>query len=206
MAYMHRETFEILQGSNIDNYIDDFFEVDDLIALPIQALNRKGYITRFCCCGHPFEKIDEVFSAEEVSVENSPFIGTFKVEEIENKEYPEHKYRILQRDRPNRGGYISFAKDISLPPLPEGFFIDDEDEDCLIRAVALDENGEIAKEQPEETLTVTWYYDDDTPVYDYLAEVVEDMRDLYEWALGLPDFSEWKRETVEATPGKGEPT
>ena len=59
MAYIHKKTFDILQESNIDDFLDDYFECDDLIALPIQILNQKGYKTRFCCCGHPFEKIDE---------------------------------------------------------------------------------------------------------------------------------------------------
>ena len=62
LAYIHKETFEILQGSNIDNFLDDYFEVDDAIALPIQALNRKGYKTVNCCAGHPFGNYDEIFS------------------------------------------------------------------------------------------------------------------------------------------------
>jgi hypothetical protein len=50
MPYMHKSTFDI--------YIEDagdYFFVDDLMALPIQVLNRKGYITEYCCAGHPFE-------------------------------------------------------------------------------------------------------------------------------------------------------
>ena len=194
MAYIHKETFEILQHNNLEDSLDDFFEVDDLIALPIQALNRKGYTTTYCCCGHPFEEVCEAFSKHEVTVEDFPLWGAFKVEEIENKECPENKFRILYRNRPFREGYISFAKDISLPPLPEGFYIhDDKEDDSNIKMTMMDENWEIAKEQPEKALTVTWYYKDDTPVYDYLAEAVEDMRTLYNWALGLPDYSEWQK-------------
>jgi len=33
----------------------DYFEIDELIALPVQILNRKGYITACCCAGHPFD-------------------------------------------------------------------------------------------------------------------------------------------------------
>ena len=62
MPYIHKSTFEIIQGSNIDHYLDDYFEVDELIALPIQVLNRKGYTTSFCCSGHSFIEIDEAFS------------------------------------------------------------------------------------------------------------------------------------------------
>ena len=54
MALMHRETFDIIDGTNIDEELDEYFEVDEYIALPIQILNRKGYRTKFCCQGHPY--------------------------------------------------------------------------------------------------------------------------------------------------------
>ena len=60
---MHKRTFDILQGSNIDNELDDYFEVDELIALPIQKLNLKGYKTEFCCSGHLFPESGEAFAA-----------------------------------------------------------------------------------------------------------------------------------------------
>ena len=53
MAYMHKETFKIYSENSVTNPVD-YFEVDDLIALPIQTLNHKGYITESCCSGHPF--------------------------------------------------------------------------------------------------------------------------------------------------------
>ena len=59
MAYMHKETFDIVMSGNTEKVIktiqSDYFEIDDLIALPIQILNRKGYTTEFCCSGHPFD-------------------------------------------------------------------------------------------------------------------------------------------------------
>jgi len=57
MPYMHKQTFDISPKG--DSYMDtaeinDYFHVDDLIALPIQILNRKGYLTIGCCAGvHP---------------------------------------------------------------------------------------------------------------------------------------------------------
>lgn len=43
MAFMHSKTFDIINSSNIDGYLDDYFEIDDYIAKPIQILNLKGY-------------------------------------------------------------------------------------------------------------------------------------------------------------------
>ena len=56
MAYMHKQTFDISPkgDSYMNNADDNYFHVDDLIALPIQILNRKGYLTKGCCAGiHP---------------------------------------------------------------------------------------------------------------------------------------------------------
>jgi hypothetical protein len=52
---MHKKTFDILEmGGDAYNAPDQHFHVDDMIALPIQVLNRKGYTTKACCSGHPF--------------------------------------------------------------------------------------------------------------------------------------------------------
>ena len=59
MAYIHNETFDIIQNSNAEDILAGYFEVDDLLALPIQALNRKGYTTTFSCAGHAYETINE---------------------------------------------------------------------------------------------------------------------------------------------------
>ena len=54
MVFMHKTTFDLLQFIPRGDNQDDWFLVDDIIALPIQVLNRKGYFTQFCCSGHPF--------------------------------------------------------------------------------------------------------------------------------------------------------
>lgn len=64
MPFMHKKTFDIESGICSDIFEADaailndikgnYFSVDDLIALPVQVLNRKSYITRACCSGHPF--------------------------------------------------------------------------------------------------------------------------------------------------------
>jgi hypothetical protein len=69
MPYMHSKTFELLSNPNgavgykqtvltgkNGDFLDfgDFIELDDLLALPVQVLNRKGYLTHACCAGHPY--------------------------------------------------------------------------------------------------------------------------------------------------------
>lgn len=52
MACMHKKTFKIYH--NDQNVVpEDYVEIDELIAPTIQALNQKGYTTKFCCSGHP---------------------------------------------------------------------------------------------------------------------------------------------------------
>ena len=52
LAYIHERTYEIsILNKKHDS---NFFHVDDLLAIPIQILNRKGYHTHVCCEGHPF--------------------------------------------------------------------------------------------------------------------------------------------------------
>jgi len=53
--YIHRQTFNIFGGYYLSDKRDEnCFEVDELIAKPVQILNRKGYLTGECCSGHPF--------------------------------------------------------------------------------------------------------------------------------------------------------
>ena len=72
MIYMHKETFDITQEfscsgdisqllSNSVNTFQNYFPIDDAIALPIQILNRKGYLTEACCSGHPFYNLKESY-------------------------------------------------------------------------------------------------------------------------------------------------
>ena len=120
MPYMHKSTFEILQGSNIDNELNDYFEIDELIALPIQALNHNGYTTTFCCCGHSFPESGEAFASPETKDYGHFIVGTYATEKL-----PKGSHRILFRNRPDHNSYISFAKDIVLSSIPEEWQFED---------------------------------------------------------------------------------
>ena len=52
MIYLNEKTFAISASARQDD--PEFFEVDDLLALPVQTLNIKGYRTHVCCEGHFF--------------------------------------------------------------------------------------------------------------------------------------------------------
>jgi len=119
--------------------------------------------------------------------EDSPIVGTFKIEEISDGIKPEYKYRILLRQAVDRSSYIVFDKGVTLPNLPKNFGIENKDDARSIKGVPLDENGEALDYDPlEGTITLATYYDDDMEVYEYLAELIDAMRELYEWASELP--------------------
>lgn len=54
MAWVHFKTNEILHEITEDFKQEDFYHVDDLLAIPVVELNKKGYITTSSCAGHPF--------------------------------------------------------------------------------------------------------------------------------------------------------
>jgi len=102
---MHKETFEIYtsdQCTTPDNYV----LIDDLIAPVIQIINRKGYITDWCCSGHPLAK-----------------------EFIIDGEWG--KYQEINSHL--KSSYISFKEGISLPMLPPEFAADSNFGKLIIR-------------------------------------------------------------------------
>jgi hypothetical protein len=102
MAYMHNETFDIVICGNTEKAIkmiqSDYLEIDDLIAPPVQILNRKGYITEFCCSGHPFDVLYDKTDFED-----------------------DIAFQIFSKVKFNR--YILFKEGISLPENPPAGFI-----------------------------------------------------------------------------------
>jgi len=201
MAYMHKKTFDIIQESNIANYLDDYFEIDDLIALPVQVLNRKGYYTQACRCGSRFDIVNEWFANERIpdDTENNRFLeshGAVAVIEYEIQGNSEYKYRRVRRDKPIHAGYIQFLPGV-IPSelmegldLPDGFDLDEESH-YENKDLSFDDNIENRHKKWIKQYAVFWgaYDDYETSVYDYLEESISDMRVLYKWALALPDIT-----------------
>lgn len=53
MTYINKHTLEVYDRDiDIRYNKEECFEVDELIAPAIIELNKKGYITKFCCSGH----------------------------------------------------------------------------------------------------------------------------------------------------------
>ena len=110
-VFMHKETYALSYGGcgtlttsqNGKEYTyntrEDFIEVDELIAIPVQLLNRKGYKTACCCAGH------------------SPG-HLFPIPEVKNDAITVTEYAW---DPYNSATYITFDKEYNFPFLPEGF-------------------------------------------------------------------------------------
>ena len=171
MAYMHKETFDIVVENSVKNP-DDYFYIDELIALPIQILNRKGYTTKFCCAGHPFDWLGEngVFS-DRSEQENAEILAARKT------------YKSFNC-------YILFKEGISLPAIPAGFSQLPFGELNITRDYG--NMNYIYKGSPVTAGGLTFMNPQisDNDVYKFMRDVIEIMEQLYEWALNLPDFKD----------------
>jgi hypothetical protein len=182
MAYMHKETFDIVHGNYVEGQTEEhYFEVDEMIALPIQVLNRKGYRTRFSCAGHPFREISELYMSGDVENPEKIIHGTISVEKVENPPYEDMDTRIIFERDDNRC-YITFEPGVELPSLPRDFGID-EGEDSIPYSDIEDEP------LPGNGITIHTFYVDIDGVFEYIRDITEAMECLYEWAVGLPDIA-----------------
>ncbi|MHB1155014.1 MAG: hypothetical protein ACYCWE_19300 [Eubacteriales bacterium] len=96
---------------NIDNYLDDYFEVDDMIAPVIQLLNKKGYVTTFYCGGHPYVDICE-FSTD---IESNSNMWIYGVAGVFNFKQKEHGYmHYFYCEHLSSITYVSFIEDYGI--------------------------------------------------------------------------------------------
>ena len=168
MSYLNLESGEIVAGSNIDGLLDHFIEVDEVIAPVICELNRKGYKTRACCSGHPFDYLDEAFVGSEFMA--SLFAGFISCEKSNDSDY-KGMYRVLHAT-PASDFYIFFDKcyinDFPVP-IPEGFEWDKHD-----------------MNKPNNGDTFRFNFTKEDP-YEFLEERLTASKALYNWAKELPE-------------------
>lgn len=158
MAYFNPDTFQICADSNIDGYLDDFVEIDEVIAPLIRELNRRGYKTDYCCSGHPLRAYNELFT--DAKEADKAFADVLKVEKTDKDRLP---YRVITNPLEN-DFYISFAskrKEDFPYPLPYEF---QWDGDSIIR--------------------YRYAHED---FYAFLAERLMVTNALHRWVLQLPE-------------------
>ena len=106
MAYIHKKTFNIIHSTNINGLLEtEYFEADDMIALPLRELNKKGYRTVSSCSGHPFKELYEI----SVDIDDRNVRGHYAA------------YGL-----PELRCHITFCEGITLPLLPRDFIADTE--------------------------------------------------------------------------------
>ena len=193
MAFINAKTFEIIHNDqNVKDIYRDFrtyFHVDEMIALPVQALNRKGYRTHSCCSGHPFKEYsaeDIVFATmiDDELARRTPPLKFSHIEEFKEKSGWRTSTFAGNVIMLPRVSYINFDGDIALPPVPEGFVVRrNEAVDTPIT-----HNRTVINMKRPAGVGIEKYYDSELSVYDYFAEIVSAMRTLHEWALSLPQY------------------
>ena len=178
MAIINKSTFEIYELDDRDNE-NDYFECDELIAPVISLLNKKGYATRNCCCGHAFDEIQLLRIRPLGEDKNlSPIELKEKYDYISVSEKGEDGvYEVLTKEPSSGIAYISFASYVKLPFLPEE--ADAEDNNRVIRYWIKPELDEDAVDMEGEIDT-----------YDFYERRLAVMRKLYKWAESLPDYDD----------------
>ena len=120
MAFLHKNTFETLTELP-DEWKDDYFECDELIAPVIRALNLRGYKTSNCCAGHAYPSLGcaEFLPQNNKKPIKSPIYGTYYIEP--SKETAGWYYAKFKSEPSRSSFYITFERDTVLPPPPKGF-------------------------------------------------------------------------------------
>jgi len=185
MAYIHKTTFEILHELP-DEWKDDYFECDELVAPVIRALNLKGYTTRFCCSGHAYPSLNEAkFEPKDKTKppKKSPISGTYFMEPCKDG-----WYYVKFKTYPERNFYISFEPGTALPEPPEGFkLLSSLEQPKGVTVEALDDDGKPLPFEPAPILEKG--FSNKTSDYSFYRLLLAAMRRLLEWAEALPDLT-----------------
>ena len=156
MALINKQTLEVCNYNVRSDYNEnEYFEVDEYIALAIVELNKKGYKTAFCCCGHIFNDLNELTMYPGSS---GTINGVFM--EVPVNSEP----KVFDFIQSNEECYIVFASSYHFPHLPDGFeYKDDESKRTHIQKDYSYKEGSLERG----------------------FEIIKTMFELYNWALSL---------------------
>lgn len=104
---------ELPSQHDLKKVFERVFHVDELIALPVVELNKKGYITEGACSGHHFSSV-----CYEIEEEADPKEALFNVYD-ENVGKNLYYYEIAPD---KEGAYVGFVTDYSFKTLPDGWY------------------------------------------------------------------------------------
>ena len=156
MVYISKKDF------SIHNYIplQEYFEVDDLIAKTISVLNKKGYYTEYCCSGHILEESKMKIKKEINSLTEIPNDAPYKL-------IKKRKNKFLVEFYPLGASiYIKFNKEIRLLNIPEDMLYDNNTVYYMLEYFDKDLNKIIDS--------------------DIILKIKNINKILYEWAVSLP--------------------
>ncbi len=123
MTHIDTRTWEIWNDNCEEGFEENSFEVDEVIAPLIQLLNKKGYVTRFCCSGHPGKSLNEAKLLNEVE---DPWKCIFNTKNVIPNE---DGTTTIYFEKSDDDFYISFADGISWDTdmqLPDGCYLENE--------------------------------------------------------------------------------
>lgn len=130
-VYTHDEAIKLQEALS-----ERGFFVDESIAKAISELNRKGYVTKFCCGGHLLKDRKPITIMERKDILDflpkrrqhlSPKNGYIKISE------DDESISFLYNGSCSQS-YVTFDETVELDSVPDGYFLDDDGPNNIIRA------------------------------------------------------------------------